>query len=138
MLIAHEYNRRVEDRTRAACDVKVGAGDGDGPRQRREPAGVTCRDWLRENGHRDTAELIDEVMQEWRAAGKRTRRDWWLILAGNKKGGGRVVAGRTFPVLPEAIDRKLGISADRSHVTVPPVRSSNRWPKAAGATPGES
>lgn len=61
-----------------------------------------ARVWLRENRHEDIADLIDEIMVEWKNAGKNTRRNWWDILAGDKDGNPRIVAGRKFPVLKEA------------------------------------
>ena len=90
----------------------------------------SCREWLRINGHIEVAALIDEVMGEWKSAGKRTRRDWWLVLAGNKKGNGRMVAGRVFPVLSEAIQRPTS-PAEQHTGTVPGVRVSNRWPPSS-------
>ncbi len=87
----------------------------------------SCREWLRSNSYVQVADLIDEVMEEWRATGKRTRRDWWIILAGNRKGFGRVVSGRIFPVLREASERALPNVA-HPNSSVPPVRVSNRWP----------
>jgi hypothetical protein len=90
----------------------------------------SCRHWLRANGYAYVADLIDEIMEEWRSAGKRTRRDWWVILAGNKKGLGRVVAGRAFPVLPEAIQRQTPHAGPLGE-TVLVVRISNRWPRLA-------
>ena len=87
----------------------------------------SCREWLRLAGYGGVADLIDQVMEEWRVAGKRTRRDWWLILAGNKSGGSRVVAGRIFPVLAEAIQRQMEPAGPLA-ANVPPVRISNRWP----------
>lgn len=88
----------------------------------------SCREWLRANGYGHVADLIDEVMSDWRATGRRTRRNWWIVLAGNRRGLGRVVAGRVFPVIPEARARSAsGLSGSTS---VPPVRVSNRWPPA--------
>lgn len=89
---------------------------------------MPCREWLRANGYVCVAELIDEVMEEWRLAGKRTRRNWWEILAGNRKGLGRMVAGRVFPVLPEAIQRRTPQAA-QINAAIPAVRFSNRWPQ---------
>ncbi len=87
------------------------------PRKRREvrskgvinrtaaPRGVErirAKQWLMKNKYEDVAALIDEVMDEWRAEGKNTRRNWWEILAGDAKGNPRKVAGRVFPVLRAA------------------------------------
>jgi len=59
-------------------------------------------DWLRDNGYGDTVAMIEQITEEWRAAGKTTRRNWWDVLAGDHLGRPRVVAGRAFPVLREA------------------------------------
>lgn len=87
----------------------------------------SCREWLRTNGYAHVAELIDEIIEEWRRTGNKTRRNWWETLAGNKKGLGRVVAGRLFPVLPEVIQRHQP-QAEQPNATIPAVRVSNRWP----------
>jgi hypothetical protein len=63
---------------------------------------MTARKWLAANGYADIVALIDEIMLEWRAAGKKTRRNWWETLAGAKLGRPRTVAGRRFPVLASA------------------------------------
>ena len=93
----------------------------------------SCREWLRANGYADVAEAVDGVMTEWRLAGKKTRRDWWEILAGDKNGKPRVAGGVTFPVLkaaqvregrpnPQGVTRRRGEKA-------PPKLPTNRWPK---------
>ena len=93
---------------------------------------MTAREWLRANGYDEVAALIDEIQEEWKAASKRTRRNWWEVLAGGDDGSPRVVAGRTFPVLkaaqrheekpvtPNAIQRKPRERA-------PGVRVTGRW-----------
>ena len=60
---------------------------------------MTARDWLLANEYEDIVALIEEIETEWRAAGKRTRRNWWAILAGGRGGRSRTVEGRAFPVL---------------------------------------
>ena len=45
---------------------------------------MTGRQWLRANGYDDIADLIDEVINEWRLAGNGTRRNWWDVLAGSR------------------------------------------------------
>jgi len=89
----------------------------------------TAREWLRENGYEDVADLIDGVMDEWESAGKRTRRAWWLILSGGRNGEPRTIAGREFPVLraaqrregkkvtPNAISRRRGEKPPGKRVT---------------------
>lgn len=66
------------------------------------PENKTARVWLRENGYDDIADMIDEILEEWASKENRTRRNWWDILAGDKFGNPRIVAGRTFPVLKAA------------------------------------
>ena len=46
---------------------------------------TTARDWLREHGYEDVAELIDRVMAEIEASGSKQRRNWWDVLAGVKR-----------------------------------------------------
>jgi len=46
--------------------------------------------------------MIDSLMLEWKEAGKRTRRNWWEVLAGDRLGRPRTVGGRVFPVLATA------------------------------------
>jgi len=69
------------------------------PRPAAQPTSTDARKWLRENGYDDVADLIDEVMGEWAASGARTRRDWWVTLAGGVDGKPATVNGREFPVL---------------------------------------
>jgi hypothetical protein len=95
---------------------------------------MNARDWLRDNGYEDVADLIDEVMAECKMRGSGERRDWWDILAGNANGQACVVAGREFPVLwraqrrqgrkptPNALKRNL-------REKPPPIRQTGRWPE---------
>ena len=61
-----------------------------------------ARKWLRQYGYADVADMIDEIMGKWQKEGKRTRRNWWDILAGGKDGKPRTVEGKHFPVLRTA------------------------------------
>ncbi len=95
---------------------------------------MTARKWLRENGYDDVADLIDEVMAEWKERGSRERRDWWDILAGDRNGQPRVIAGREFPVLQAAQKRqgrKVTANALKRNrrEKPPPVRQTERWSK---------
>lgn len=63
---------------------------------------MKARDWLRVNGYEDVADLIDEVMNEWKVQGKKTRRNWWDVLAGGKNGRPYMQGGKQFPVLRAA------------------------------------
>ena len=95
------------------------------------------RKWLVDNRYEGVVTLIDEVIDEWKAQGKRTRRNWWLILAGDIKGNQRTVAGRTFPVLRTAQLRQ-GVPVTRNALQrgrkeeVPPVQLTQRWNKDTG------
>ena len=93
-----------------------------------------ARQWLRANGYDDVADMIDEVMSEWRAAGKRTRRNWWDILAGCKDGKPSTREGRTFPVL-RAAQLRQGKPVTENAICrspeeeIPPIIASGRWTK---------
>ena len=97
---------------------------------------MPAREWLRQHGYDDIADLIDEVMGEWRAAGKKTRRNWWKVLAGGKNGRQRTQCGRVFPVLraaqiregKEVTENALWRGEDDS--SVPGHWEHNRWRKA--------
>ena len=65
-----------------------------------------ARIWLRENQYSDIADQIDKIMKQWDKEGKKTRRNWWDILAGGKDGKPRVIAGYKFPVLKAAQKRQ--------------------------------
>ena len=58
-----------------------------------------ARKWLRENGYADIAAMIDEIMDEWKASGKKTRRNWWEMLAGDSQGRPRRLGQHEFPIL---------------------------------------
>ncbi|MGD9904285.1 MAG: hypothetical protein AB7U83_12545 [Vicinamibacterales bacterium] len=94
----------------------------------------TAREWLRANGYDDVADMIDEIMAEWREAGNAQRRNWWMVLAGGRDGSPNVVAGREFPVLLAAQRRqgvklsKGAVRRKRREAKPPPIRVSNRWP----------
>lgn len=93
---------------------------------------VTAREWLRQNGYDDVADLIDSIMQEWKEEGKGTRRDWWEVLAGKKNGEPAVIYGRTFPVLRAAqIRQQRPITSNaiwrNDSEEAPPVRRQKRW-----------
>lgn len=95
---------------------------------------ITVRKWLKDNGYDDVLVIIDEVICEWNKDGKRTRRSWWEILAGDKNGKPRKIYGREIPVLraaqireghsvtPNAICRNNEEKIESKWVT-------NRWPQ---------
>lgn len=67
---------------------------------------VEARVWLRKNGYEDIADKIDSIMLSWKKQGKRTRRNWWDVLAGDKFGRSRTISGYEFPVLKVAQERQ--------------------------------
>lgn len=67
---------------------------------------MTCLEWLKLHGYQDIAKLIEGLTRNWKDAGKKTRRDWWVILAGTPSGNPRTVHGFTFPVLKAARRRQ--------------------------------
>ena len=90
--------------------------------------------WLIKHQYQDVADLIDEVVSEWRKAGKQTRRNWWEVLAGTPRGKTRTIAGRVFPVLRAAQERQgLPVTANAicrdEQETPPPIRITGRWAK---------
>jgi DNA adenine methylase len=64
------------------------------------------RSWLRSQGRDDVVLDIDAVIRSWVQQGKKTRRNWWDVLAGDKDGNPRRVLGVAFPVLPAARSRQ--------------------------------
>jgi hypothetical protein len=62
----------------------------------------SIRQWLEANNYNDVAELIDDVRAMWARQGKKTRRNWWEVLAGDKNGKGKIIEGKEFPVLTAA------------------------------------
>jgi hypothetical protein len=92
----------------------------------------TVREWLRANGYEEVARWIDEIMAEWKAQGKGTRRNWWQILAGDSRGNPRKVAGRTFPVIRAARIRQQLPNVDNAQSNAPrevapKIQPSPRW-----------
>ena len=93
---------------------------------------MQARKWLVENGYTDIVKQIDEIIEEWQAKGIKTRRNWWEILAGDKDGNPREVAGRVFPVLKAARARqglkpsKKSISKNKGEKP-PPIQKTGRW-----------
>lgn len=93
----------------------------------------TLRRWLLENHYEDVAEQIEFLLQKWKATGTHTRRNWWDVLAGNKKGEPAVIGGITFPVLRAARLRKGWDPSPHclcrnKKEPIPEVRKTGRWP----------
>ena len=93
---------------------------------------LDARSWLRANGYQDLAERIDRLMKRWRDEGKTTRRDWWLVLAGSKRGVPSRAGGKEWPML-SAVRRRQGYpvcgdAIERSpHELAPPIYHQRRW-----------
>jgi hypothetical protein len=95
---------------------------------------ATARDWLRQNGYEDIAELIDEVVSELQERGSKERRNWWDVLSGRQDGKPNKVAGREFPVLAVAQTRQGKLVTENAikrsdDEKPPPARKTGRWPR---------
>jgi hypothetical protein len=74
--------------------------------------------WLRQNGYSDVAVKIEEIVSNWRRNGLRTRRNWWEILAGDRSGKPREVAGEKFPIIA-SIRARQGLAPARGALWKP-------------------
>lgn len=112
------------------------------------PENKPIREWLLENDYKEVAKLIDQVMNGWKLKGTKTRRNWWDVLAGHKKGTPRIIEGVTFPILKAAQIRKgwkvtdNAICRNEAEI-IPGVVINGRWANKAnistdndGLTPG--
>jgi DNA adenine methylase len=81
-----------------------------------------ARAWLQANGHADVVAKIDTLQGRWARQGKKTRRNWWEVLAGGPGGRPRRVDGVVFPVLEEARRRQAKRAA-----RVEPARANGRF-----------
>lgn len=94
-----------------------------------------CLTWLGLHGYADIINLINGLTRKWKVAGRRTRRDWWLVLAGTPRGKARTVNGVHFPVL-KAARRRQGFPPDvpaalerTPHELAPSIKRQERWGK---------
>jgi hypothetical protein len=98
-----------------------------------------ARRWLRENGYADVASAIDKIMDEWKASGKKTRRNWWEMLAGDRQGRSRRLGGYEFPILKSVQIRQglpltpNAIQRDEEKQPPPEPRVTARWSKVVQA-----
>nr|VFK53690.1 MAG: hypothetical protein BECKTC1821F_GA0114240_100314 [Candidatus Kentron sp. TC] len=95
-----------------------------------------ARQWLRNNGYADVANAIDAIMNDWRERGKKTRRNWWDVLAGTETGHPRTIDGYTFPILEVARERKgwppvEDMILHKGIESAPPIRELPRWRKGS-------
>jgi len=99
-----------------------------------KPLNNTARWWLLENGYEDIAALIDGIMEKWKKSGKKTRRNWWDILAGGKNGTPRTIEGIEIPVIKAAQQRKglavtrNALKRNRKEKQAPGIIDNGRWP----------
>jgi hypothetical protein len=97
-------------------------------------ANEDARHWLKANNYEDIDALIDKVESIWARKGTGTRRSWWLVLAGNSDGSGKIIEGVIFPVLRVAQIRmgrpatKGSICRNKNEVP-PPKEKQARWLK---------
>src|SRR5436189_5845703 len=80
---------------------------------------MSARKWLAAHGYTEALACIEEAERRWKAAGKKTRRDWWETLAGGVGGRPRTVWGVAFPVL-EVAQRHQGLPVTQNAVPMPP------------------
>lgn len=94
----------------------------------------TAYTWLMNNGYEDIAKVIDEIITEWKLNGKKTRRNWWEKLSGDKKGNPKRVGEREIPILRAAQIRQ-GVTISKNAICrnenerIPEIRKNNRWVK---------
>jgi hypothetical protein len=93
----------------------------------------TVRKWLKENDYDDVLSIIDEIMNEWHRDGKKTRRSWWEVLAGDKNGKPKKIYGKEIPVLRAAQIREGRLVTPNAicknvEEKIEPKRITNRWP----------
>jgi DNA adenine methylase len=98
------------------------------------------RAWLRTHGHEDVVVKIDAALRKWAREGRKTRRNWWDVLAGDKQGNPRKVLGIAFPVLegarrPQRERSSSGAAARPGNGKV--IQNATRKPRTA-AKRGES
>lgn len=92
-----------------------------------------ARVWLRNHGYEAVADRIDAIMTGWRLRGVKTRRNWWLVLAGTPLGTPCLIDGMAFPILAAA-RRRMGLpptagAEERTPGEIAPgVRVQGRWP----------
>ena len=95
-----------------------------------------AREWLRDNGYADIATMIDKIMDDWKTSGKKTRRNWWEMLAGDRQGKPRRLGTYEFPILKSVRIRQglphtpNAIQRDEEKEVPPKPRTTARWPKA--------
>jgi hypothetical protein len=91
-----------------------------------------ARGWLRASGYAEVADRIDSIIAKWAKISRKTRRNWWDILSGDKAGKPREVDGVSFPVIAAA-QRRMGKPVTKGALSkakekpLPDFRNAGRW-----------
>lgn len=86
--------------------------------------------WCAANGYPDIATTLSALEKRFAAGGKKTRRNWWDMLAGRKDGSPYVVLGVEIPVLAAAQRRKgMPVTPNALDRSAPPA--PKKKPEAA-------
>ncbi len=107
-----------------------------GPPAPRVRIDTDCISWLLASGYSDIAATIDRIMKGWKKRKVKTRRDWWLMLAGTKDGKPRTVAGVELPILAACRERQgyppceEEIARAEHEALTPRPRAQQRWGKS--------
>src|ERR1700722_7485309 len=104
---------------------------GSGSKEKTGHAVPAVAQWCRDVGLAKWADVIVSLEEGWRKQGKKTRRDWWLVMSGTRAGAPCMIAGHTFPVLAAArarcgfppVDGAVELPTD---VVLPAMRPSIR------------
>jgi DNA adenine methylase len=82
--------------------------------------------------------MIDAAERAWRKEGKRTRRNWWEVLAGDKDGNPRRVRGIQFPVIEVIRRRQVHSRRGASAKAKPVVQTFAALAKTVAARRGKA
>lgn len=88
--------------------------------------------WLQVNGYEWVAELIAGILADWKVRKVKTRRNWWLAIAGTEKGRPATVNGVAFPIIAAARVRQgflpvEGALRNSPEESAPPILPEARW-----------
>jgi hypothetical protein len=100
------------------------------------PPRITAKNWLRQNGYPDVADIIDVYMDFNKSRGSGERRNYWDLLVGQKDGKPLIRHGFTFPILksvrknrrPDFKPSKHAIKRNRIEIIPLPMKQA-RWEK---------
>jgi hypothetical protein len=91
-----------------------------------------ARQWLRENGYADIDAVIEKIIDDWKASGKKTRPNWWEMLAGDSQGRPRRLGEHEFSIL-KSVQIRQGLP-----VTPNAIQREEEKAASAQATPNRS